>query len=73
MSLLGRVLLHVLESLYMRVLIVIVDQVSDAIGVVHVCIYKILFLSVADRVDSLMRMLENMLLLLILWLLRELV
>ncbi len=72
MSLLGRVLLHVLESLYMRVLIVIVDQVSDAISVVHVCIYKILFLSVADRVDSLMRMLENMLLL-ILWLLRKLV
>ena len=71
MSLLGRVLLHVLESLYMRVLIVIVNQVSDAVCVVHVCIYKILFLGVADRVDSLMRMLENMLL--ILWLLRELV
>ena len=71
MSLLDRVLLHVLESLYMRVLIVIVDQVSDAVGVVHVCIYKILLLSVADRVDSLMRMLENMLL--ILRLLRELV
>ena len=71
MSLLGRVLLHVLESLYMRVLIVIVDQVSDTISVVHVCIYKILLLSVTDRVDSLMRMLENMLL--ILRLLRELV
>ena len=56
--------MHVLKSLYMRVLIVVVDQVSDAISVVHICINEILFFRVTDRVDSLMSVLENMLLIL---------